>query len=59
VRIGEVAMNRARDYSKDFIDEEQINDSYATDITNGELFLDEEKGSVSMETVLSDEQQRD
>lgn len=54
-----MAMNRARDYSKDFIHEEQINDSYATDITNGELFLDEEKGSVSMETVLSDEQQRD
>jgi hypothetical protein len=52
----EGAMNRAREYSKDFIDEEQINDSYTSDVTNGELFVDEEKGSVSIETVLLDDE---
>eukprot|EP00984_Skeletonema_dohrnii_P038244 scaffold41247_cov222-Skeletonema_dohrnii-CCMP3373.AAC.1 len=50
----EGAMSRARAYVKDFIDEEQINDSYNSGVTNGELFVDEDRGSVSIETVILD-----
>eukprot|EP00985_Skeletonema_marinoi_P016994 scaffold9244_cov141-Skeletonema_marinoi.AAC.5 len=50
----EGAMNRARAYVKDFIDEDQINDSYNSGVTNGELFVDEDTGSVSIETVILD-----
>jgi len=52
----EAAMNRARVYAQAFIevDEEQINDSYTSEVTNGELFMTEEKRSVSIETVILD-----
>ena len=51
----EAAMNRARVHAKDFMDEEQINDSYNYEVTNGWLFVND-GGSVSIETVTLDEE---
>eukprot|EP00985_Skeletonema_marinoi_P020745 scaffold12407_cov112-Skeletonema_marinoi.AAC.7 len=49
----EGAMNRAREYAKDlFSDEESISDQYSTGVTNGELFVVHDVGSVSIETVI-------
>eukprot|EP00984_Skeletonema_dohrnii_P034770 scaffold33673_cov215-Skeletonema_dohrnii-CCMP3373.AAC.5 len=54
----EEAMNRARIHAtKCFnVDEEQINDSYTSGVTNGKLFVAYDIGSVSIETVTLDKE---
>lgn len=52
------AINRARAYSKDFIDDEQMEVSYNLEATDGELIVADGAISVSLETVILDDEDR-
>eukprot|EP00985_Skeletonema_marinoi_P017443 scaffold9563_cov150-Skeletonema_marinoi.AAC.3 len=55
----EVAINRAREYSKEFIDDDQIEVSYNFEVTNGEIIVADNTISVSIETVILDDEDSD
>ena len=54
----EEAINRARTYSKGFIHDEKMDVSYNFEVTDGELIVVDGAVSVSLETVILDDEDR-
>ena len=52
----ETAVNRARAYTQDFVNDDQVEVSYNLEVTDGEIIVVEGKVSVSIETVILDDE---